>query len=57
MFYFVVMSYILQAAALDKTHDKTITCEFLCAHLSTENKFNDSPEMFRTTGWRCCRPV
>ncbi len=33
------------------------TCESLYAHLSTENKFNDSLEMFRTSGWRCCCPV
>lgn len=32
------------------------TCESLYAHISTENKFNDSPEMFRTSGWRCCCP-
>lgn len=33
------------------------TCKSLYAHLSTENKYNDSLEMFRTSGWHCCCPV
>lgn len=50
-----VILFRLQHSTKHKT--KKLTCESLYTHLSTENKFNDSPEMFRTTGWRCCRPV